>query len=182
MAASVDGPGRTHLLGHSLGGLVAQAAVVGAPEAWDRVTLLCTGPGAFDDPEQRQDLTDMRELLAKHPPEVVHDIRLQQKLERGEPEQPPEAAAFLRKRFVASSPDCISAFAGHLLEAPDRVGEVASTKVPVTVVRGAEDDAWSWAAQDDMARRLGTEVVVVDDAAHSPAVENPEALAAVLLA
>ena len=182
MAASVDGPGRTHLLGHSLGGLVAQAAVVGAPEAWDRVTLLCTGPGAFDDPEQRQDLTDMRELLAKHPPEVVHDIRLQQKLERGEPEQPPEAAAFLRKRFVASSPDCISAFAGHLLEAPDRVGEVAPTKVPVTVVRGAEDDAWSWAAQDDMARRLGTEVVVVDDAAHSPAVENPEALAAVLLA
>jgi pimeloyl-ACP methyl ester carboxylesterase len=50
-------------------------------------------------------------------------------------------------------------------------------------VRGAEDDdAWSWAAQDDMARRLGTEVVVVDDAAHSPAIENPEALAAVLLA
>jgi hypothetical protein len=70
----------------------------------------------------------MRELLAKHPPEVVHDIRLQQKLERGEPEQPPEAAAFLRKRFVASSPDCISAFAGHLLEAPDRVGEVAATR------------------------------------------------------
>ncbi len=32
-----------------------------------------------------------------------------------------------------------------------------------------------------MARRLGTEVVVLPDAGHSPAVENPAALAAVLL-
>jgi pimeloyl-ACP methyl ester carboxylesterase len=32
-----------------------------------------------------------------------------------------------------------------------------------------------------MARRLRTEVVVVEDAGHSPAIENPEALASVLL-
>jgi pimeloyl-ACP methyl ester carboxylesterase len=59
---------------------------------------------------------------------------------------------------------------------------VAATKVPAIVVRGAQDDVWSWAAQDDMARRLGTEVMVIEDAAHSPAFENPQALAAVLLA
>jgi pimeloyl-ACP methyl ester carboxylesterase len=182
MAASADGPGRTHLLGHSFGGLVAQAAVVRAPEAWDRVTLLCTGPGAFDDPEQRQDLTDMRELLARHPSDEVHDIRLQQKRDRGEKEEPAEVAEFLRRRFVASSAACIRAFAGHLLKAPDMVDEVAATKVPAIVVRGAQDDVWSWAAQDDMARRLGTEVMVIEDAAHSPAFENPQALAAVLLA
>ena len=182
MAASVDGPGRTHLLGHSFGGLVAQAAVVRSPKAWDLVTLLCTGPGAFDDPEQRQDLVDMRDLLAQHPPEKVHEIRLQHKRDRGEPQQPPEVAAFLRERFVASSAAGIRAVAGHLLDAPDMVDEVGATKVPVTVVRGADDDAWSWAAQDDMARRLGTDVVVIEDAAHSPAVENPQALAALLLA
>jgi pimeloyl-ACP methyl ester carboxylesterase len=32
-----------------------------------------------------------------------------------------------------------------------------------------------------MATRLGTELVVIDDAAHSPAVENPAGLLAVLL-
>jgi pimeloyl-ACP methyl ester carboxylesterase len=41
------------------------------------------------------------------------------------------------------------------------------------VLHGAADDAWSPAVQADMAARLGARYVVVPDALHSPAVENP---------
>ena len=62
-----------------------------------------------------------------------------------------------------------------------RVADVAATGLPVWVGRGAGDDAWPHAVQDDMAARLGTTVHVVAGADHSPAVENPVGLAAAWL-
>jgi pimeloyl-ACP methyl ester carboxylesterase len=183
LAEALEAPRPRRLLGHSLGGLVAQAAAVRDPSAWDHLTLLCSGPGGFteaDEPAMRRDLPRLRELLAEQPIEVVHEIRQRHALEQGDPQPPPPVADFLRRRFLASSPVALSTHAGHLLEAPDVVDRVAATGVPTTVVRGADDDAWSHARQDEMAARLGTTVVVVEDAAHSPAVENPTALAAVL--
>ena len=181
LANALRTQGPTRLVGHSLGGLVAQAATLLDPSAWDSVTLLCSGPGSFgDQPATRADLSALRELLAQRPMDVVQDVRDQHAAARGEARPPAEVAAFLRHRFVSSSAAAVSAFAGHLLEAPDMVDDVAATGVDVDVVRGADDDAWPHAAQDDMAARLGTSVVVVDDAAHSPAIENPAALAAVL--
>jgi pimeloyl-ACP methyl ester carboxylesterase len=175
--------GDVHLLGHSFGGLVTQAAVVREPAAWTRATLLCTGPGAFTDADgaaKRRDLTRLRELLAEQPMEVVQQIRERHDLAQGVAPPAPDVAQFLRRRFLASSPTAVSAHAGHLLEAPDQVDALAATRVPVAVIRGGDDDAWSWAAQDEMAARLKTTVVVVEDAAHSPSFENPAALAAVL--
>ena len=59
---------------------------------------------------------------------------------------------------------------------------VAATGLPVLVVHGEDDDAWSPAVQADMAERLGAAYAVVPDAVHSPAVEQPEATAKALLA
>lgn len=64
---------------------------------------------------------------------------------------------------------------------PDRVAELAETAVPILVVHGESDDAWSPATQRDMANRLGAQYAVVPDAAHSAAVENPEALVEALI-
>lgn len=69
----------------------------------------------------------------------------------------------------------------HLIEAADRVAEVAATGLPVWVGHGELDDAWPLGAQADLAHRLGTEVVVLPGLGHSPAVEDPEALAAAWL-
>ncbi len=69
-----------------------------------------------------------------------------------------------------------------LLAEPDRVAELAAAGLPVLVLFGAGDDAWPPEAQAEMARRLGAELAVIADAAHSPAVENPAAIARALLA
>jgi pimeloyl-ACP methyl ester carboxylesterase len=68
---------------------------------------------------------------------------------------------------------------------PDRVDElrevVVAGHIPVAVIAGRDDDAWPLPDQQQMAARLGTELVIIEGAAHSPAVENPDGLLSVLL-
>jgi pimeloyl-ACP methyl ester carboxylesterase len=64
---------------------------------------------------------------------------------------------------------------------PDRVADLAAVGIRTLVLYGVDDDAWPPAVQAEMAARLGAPTVVVDAAAHSPAVENPAATAAALL-
>jgi len=175
-------PRPCRLLGHSFGGLVAQTAVLTDPGAWDELVLLCTGPAAFTGARKRADLGTLAAVLGEHPLELVHEMRESHARRRGEAAGPSaDVAAFLRERFVANSATSLRTFVDHLLGSPDRIDALAATGVPTTVIRGVDDDAWPFEVQEDMARRLGTQVCVVPDAGHSPAVENPAALAAVLL-
>jgi pimeloyl-ACP methyl ester carboxylesterase len=89
---------------------------------------------------------------------------------------------FLRNRMLASSPRALLGMAEALTGEPDRVEELRATGVPVLVLHGEADDAWTPALQAEMAARLGAEHVVVPDAQHSPAVENADATAKALLA
>ena len=94
-------------------------------------------------------------------------------------------AEFLRRRFVSSRAASLLGMGAALRTEPDRVDELAAalhgSNTPVAVIAGADDDAWPLPDQREMAARLGTELVIIPDAAHSPAVENPAALLAVLL-
>mgnify|MGYP000539465877 CR=1 FL=1 len=65
---------------------------------------------------------------------------------------------------------------------PDRVAELQATGVPVLVLYGSEDNAWTPQAQSDMASRLGAQEVVIDGALHSPAFENVGGTLGALLA
>ncbi|MGI8676191.1 MAG: alpha/beta fold hydrolase [Nocardioidaceae bacterium] len=166
-----------HLVGHSFGGLVAQAAALQAPQTWQSVMLVCSGPGGFRTRPEANSLRSFAELVGVAPLEAVYEARLSDDRRRGRRAPAPEAAAFQRARFSANAPECLRAMAQLLIDAPDRVVEVAALGLPVAVVRGADDDAWSHAVQGEMAARLGTSVGVVPDSAHSPAVENPPEMA-----
>jgi pimeloyl-ACP methyl ester carboxylesterase len=160
---------RTHLLGHSFGGLVAQQAAVLQPGQVRSLSLLCTGPGALGDSDVRP-LKKLATAIGKVPLLQLHEIR-----ERGV-RRPAQITAFLAKRFTSNDPRSLKAMTQHLIDAPDVVDDVVATGVPVWVGRGANDDAWPHDVQADMAERLGTRVHVIADSAHSPAVENPAGL------
>jgi pimeloyl-ACP methyl ester carboxylesterase len=64
----------------------------------------------------------------------------------------------------------------------DRVEELRATGLPVLVVHGEDDDAWTPAAAARHGRTAGFGYAVIPDAVHSPAVEQPEATAKALLA
>ncbi len=89
---------------------------------------------------------------------------------------------FLRDRMLASSARALLGMADALVGEPDRVDALRATGLPVLVLHGDADDAWTPALQAEMAQRLGARHAVVPGAAHSPAVEAAGTTAAALLA
>lgn len=166
-----SGQPSSHVLGHSFGGLVAQHAVNHRPEVFRSLSLLCTGPGALGDSDRRP-LKKLASAIGKVPLLHLHELR-----ENGV-KRPAQITAFLARRFTSNSPAALKAMTQHLIDAPDVVDSVLATGVPVWVGRGADDDAWPHDVQDLMAQRLGVEVHVIAESAHSPAVENPDGVMA----
>jgi pimeloyl-ACP methyl ester carboxylesterase len=160
----------SHLLGHSFGGLVAQAAAIEHTSRWRSLSLLDTGPGALGESTQRP-LGTLVRALDKIPLIEIHHYR-----ENGV-KRAKDIAGFLERRFTSNSVASLKAMTEHLMTAPDRIAGIRDLRLPIWVGRGADDDAWPHDVQATMAERLGVEIHVVTDSAHSPAVENPAGLA-----
>jgi pimeloyl-ACP methyl ester carboxylesterase len=146
--------------------------VLATTSAWRSLSLLDTGPGALGDTPTRP-LTKLFEAIGVMPMADIHRLREQAMGVK----RPPDIAKFLLRRFTSNDPPSLKAMTQALIEAPDRIDELAALPLPVWVGRGADDDAWPHDIQAAMAKRLGTEIHVIEDSAHSPAVENPQGLA-----
>lgn len=193
MAAAVAGEaGGVHLVGHSLGGLIAREAALRRPEALLSLTLLGSGPASLEGDRA----AELRDLLARLDPtgsgpddparlaELVrlswHDDHEPQARADGVDEH---IIAFLRERTLRTCPVSMIVLARYLLDCPDRTAELAAVVergLPAAVVYGENDDAWPPEEQDRMARELGAERTCIPGAAHSPAIEAPVTTAAAL--
>ncbi|QFZ16805.1 alpha/beta fold hydrolase [Saccharothrix syringae] len=176
---------RVLLLGHSYGGLVARGAVLaGAPVSG--LTLLSSGPSELP-PGARRTALDYGELVLREQgveaSQQVNEAR--QALTPRWRMIPQELKDFYRERFVRSSPAGLLGMGEALRTEPDLVAKLAraarSARVPCLVVCGELDDAWSAAAQRDMAERLDADFAVLPGVMHSPNTEAPDALLGTLL-
>ena len=175
------GSGPLHLLGHSLGGLVSRAAVLAAPALFDSLTLLDSGPAELTGP-RAQLIGHLAPLLDVGGVDLV--VSTLAELEADDPVRaavPPATAAFRSRVLRTTSEAGLRGMGEALLTEPDRVAELAATGVPVLVAHGVADNAWTPAAQADMAARLGARHEVIARSRHSPAIENPDDTVAVLL-
>ncbi len=193
MAAVVAGEAAAvHLVGHSLGGLIAREAALLRPEALLSLTLLGSGPASI----AGERAAALRELLARLDPtgSGPDDPALLAELVRHawQSEHEPQARAdgvdehiiaFLRERTLRTCPVSLIVLAEYLLNCPDRTAELAdvvAAGLPAAVIYGENDDAWPPAEQDRMAHQLGAERTCIPGAAHSPAIEAPVTTAAAL--
>lgn len=182
------------LLGHSFGGLVARSAVlVGARPAG--LVLLSSGPGELPAGPRREALVLGEPVLREQGVEAAYALLQglsQQRAARGtvatdEPATAPAArlAAFYRRRFLASSAAGLLGMGTALQVEPDRVAELTealtTSGIAVSVISGEADDAWGLDQQAEMARRLGSALVMIPGAGHSAAVEQPDRLLRALL-
>jgi pimeloyl-ACP methyl ester carboxylesterase len=170
-----------HLVGHSFGGLVSRAAVLAEPDLFDSLTLLGSGPSGLTGPRAEL-LQHLSPLLAEGGVARVHETLEQLALTRATSyEMPQPTKEFLTRVFLQHNEAGLRGMAEAMVTEPDRVDELAATGVPVLVAHGVADDAWTPAAQAEMARRLGARHEVVEGSIHSPAVENAPRTLEVLL-
>jgi len=192
-----------HLLGHSLGGLIARHAVLAGTPRTASLTLLGSGPGSITGRRQEA-LRSMLALLGRPGTDgaagtdwtagsdrAVDLDRLrgwaaQLWEEHLEPQARAEGLAehiiaFLRNRHLANCPTALVVMGNYLLTCPDRTAELARVDgPPILVMYGENDDAWPPHVQDRMGRRLRAQRVCIPGAAHSPAIEAPETTASTL--
>ncbi len=195
-----------HLVGHSLGGLIAREATLAGDTRVISLTLLGSGPGRIAG--QRAEL--LRAMLAvmdqaeaglpSADPERTDREQADQRLrstvrkiwdEHLEPDArasdvPEPVIDFLQERMMGNSPTGLMTMGRYLLTCPDRTGDLADLAElggpPIMVLYGEDDDAWRPAVQERMARKLGAQRVCIPGAGHSPAVEAPETTASTLTA
>ena len=202
IAAVIHATGARHLVGHSYGGLAVREAVLaeaglleaaglaGADLEVESVTLMSSGPGALNGPRAREvrlmlaalgvtdDSMPDRDTLAAGIAGIWHAQLEPQAIAAG---VPAPIVAFLGRRMLSNDPAGLVLMARHMLTAPDRTAELAALdQLPMLVIYGEDDNAWSPAAQEKMARRLNARRVCIPGAVHSPSVEAPATTAAAL--
>jgi pimeloyl-ACP methyl ester carboxylesterase len=94
---------------------------------------------------------------------------------------PAPIVAFLAERMLSNDPYGLVLMARTC--SPRRTGRPSwpgSDQFPMLVIYGENDNSWSPAAQETMARRLGARRVCIPGAVHSPAVEAPATTASAL--
>ena len=198
IVAIMHATGARHLVGHSYGGLIGREAVLaGTGSAGTRsgseiasFTLMSSGPAALTGPRARelramlaalgvsQDGTPDAAALRAGISGLWQDHLAPQAVAAG---VPGHIVAFLGRRMLSNDPDGLILMARHMLTAPDRTAELARLdQIPMLIIYGEDDNSWSPAAQENMARRLGARRLCIPAAVHSPAVEAPATTASAL--
>jgi pimeloyl-ACP methyl ester carboxylesterase len=176
ITAVAEATGAWHLLGHSFGGLVARAAVLGGYRPAS-LTLLSSGPAALPGARAEElhrlldflDGTPAADLKGKVA-EMWYGSMKRQAVKAG---VGAPVVAFLEERMLANNPTGLVTMAAQLLKAEDRTDDLAARSIPTFVLYGEDDDAWPTEQQRDMSVRLNAERTCIPAAAHNPNVEAP---------
>ncbi|WP_234534907.1 alpha/beta fold hydrolase [Streptomyces shenzhenensis] len=185
-AAAVGDGGPVHLLGHSLGGQIARAAVLLDRSPFRSLTLMASGPAQISSSQQQRvkllhdalavmSMAEVWEAMqALEAPEELDELdALEEMLEDGED---------LRRRWLGNKPAQLLATGRQLCTEPDRVAELAAVPLSFHVLSGARDDTWPVPLLDEMALRLRAHRTVIEGAEHSPNTDRPAATAEALAA
>jgi len=184
MSAAVADLGleRFHLLGHSMGGIVAQKYVLAEPDHVASLVLMDTGGEAMKGiPPEWIEATVTRGRAEGMGAVAAFMAGFAGDAFTGPAEAKERIISRLRHKLTNMDVEAFDALGRALGEFPPMLGRLgAEVKMPVTVLIGEHDVGLVPAAHKLHDAIPGSELVVIPDAAHSPQDENPPAwLAAV---
>jgi 3-oxoadipate enol-lactonase len=167
---------RVALGGLSMGGYVALAMMRNAPERVSALVLADTRAGA-DSPEGRQGRRAMSELVRTKGPSAVADQMMPTLLA----DAAGSVATAMRALIEQNSVEGIDHAIHAMMERPDATAQLERISVPTLVVVGEADSFTPLEEAQAMDRAIvRSQLVVIPDAGHLSAVEQPEAFATAL--
>jgi len=182
IAVLVDGLGweRFVLLGHSMGGMIAQTYAIEHGDRLDGLVLMDTSHGPVEgmDPDMiALGQTIVREGGMKALVEATRDLagvldtpaHLRVVAER------PGYTEFNETKTLNSSPDMFLTMTRALFDQPDRLAGLADLRAPTLVIVGEQDESFIGPSERMAAGIPGARLEVIADAGHSPQFENPSA-------
>lgn len=185
--ADTLGWARFALLGHSLGGMVAQVLAMTAPQRLTGLVLMDTshGPVATLTLElmttvltivREQGMDALADLMAELGSALDTPAHQRLVAER------PGYAAFGDGKLRATSPELFVALLPRLADTPDRLDDLRHLplRLPVLVMVGEQDLPFLGPSKDMVAAIPDAVLAVIADAGHSPQFENPPAFWAAL--
>lgn len=190
-ALAALGIARCDLLGHSMGGMLAQRVALAAPERVASLILLSTSAeplGWIDEASLKlagyvgatQGMAKLAEILRARAPADPARSGPDRRLER---EWGAERFWGWRDaRVTATDPVAYQALGLALRHAPDLRARLAAIACPTTAIVGALDAEFLEASARMAAAIPGARHVVLPDAAHQPQLEAPEAFVAAIAA
>jgi len=177
----VDGLGwdRFSLLGHSMGGMIAQVMALQAGDRIQRLVLMNTHHGPIQavdadtiaiavDVLRSQGLPALLELISLLPAAERSPSDMRARAER------PGYAEFSDAKVHRCAPAMYAAMAQELIGLEDRLEALASLARPTLIVVGDEDKLMLGASHRMAEAIPCAQLAVIADAAHSPQFENPQ--------
>jgi 3-oxoadipate enol-lactonase len=170
------------LLGHSMGGMVAQFVALGTPERLDALVLMDTGHGPVQglDPQ----LVDAAvSVVRTNGIDALADILDDSESPLETPAhkhlfaEQPGYAEFCDRKFRATSPALYAAMAPAFVRFDDRLDALKTLppSLPALVIVGEQDRPFIHSAERMAAAIAGGSLAVIPGAGHSPQFENSDA-------
>ena len=182
VAELVDALGwdRFVLLGHSMGGMVAQVYALEHGDRLDGLVLMDTSHGPVElmeramveagrDVVRAGGMTALVEATRDSSGVLESPAHLRVLAER------PGYAEFGEKKTLDAAPAMFLAMTAELFDQPDRLDGLAGLDVPTLVIVGEQDEPFIEPSQRMANAIKGARLEVIADAGHSPQFENPSA-------
>ncbi|HEV7888752.1 MAG TPA: alpha/beta hydrolase [Acidimicrobiales bacterium] len=164
------------LLGHSMGGMVAQLAALREPERLAGLILMDTGHGPVDVPPADVELgkavvrgggmAALAEAQRGSPGTPAHERLLRER---------PGYAEFMEAQALAMDPEMWVALLEDMVGQADRLDGLRSLEVATLVVVGEQDSMFLGPSERMAAAMPHARLVVIPDAGHAPQFEAPDA-------
>jgi pimeloyl-ACP methyl ester carboxylesterase len=176
--ANTLGWGPFVLLGHSMGGMIAQLLVLEHPQRVEGLILMSTSPGPPEGVIDRAAVDRAIGVIKKYGIDEFHRRSRALADPLASPShhrlisERPGYAEFCERKALTASADMRTSMLVQMAEQSDRLGLLGHVKVPTLVIDGEEDTAMV-VQGERIARAIpNARHVVIKNAGHSPQFEN----------
>lgn len=174
------GIGSAVVCGLSMGGYITFALLRRAPELVRALVLCSTRAGADSDDARKARIDNARRTRDEGTGFLIDDM-LPKLLAGTTRLRRPELEAEVRQILRAAPPDSVAAALLGMAEREDSTGMLPSIGVPTLIIVGADDAVAPPAAAREMKDAIpGARLEIIDDAAHLPNLERPDAFNRIL--